>query len=338
MKKRLFLIKVIMVFCTVVLLVTTATSVKANDTGNAQNSMSLGVSPAIFELVLEPGVEKSTKIFVHNNTDSPIPIKAQVLNFIPSESLSELTKEQLQVFDASTWFEVEPYDFILQPETYQEVLVKVNPPEDAQPGGNYATVFFQPLLADNLISAQNTYVTAKIGVLALLKVKGDIIESAQVKDFTASPKAPFGPTEFNITLENTGNIHLLPTGTIAVKNMFNKEVGTFDLKPSIVLPHTGKNFSAEWDQRWILGKYTASVQITYGSDPVTLIEDEIIFWAVPWLFIITVVLPLTMLLTTLIIFRRRFFMAVKVLTGKAYIPMKEKNKKINSNFEGGESH
>jgi hypothetical protein len=281
-----------------------------------QDPTALGVSPAIFELVLEPGGEKTTQIYVFNYTRVPLPIKAQVQNFIPSESIAELTAGERAIFDASEWFTVEPSDFILQPEREQEVTITIEAPEGTQPGGHYATVFFQPLLPADIISPESTYLTAKVGVLAFLLVKGDIVTEANITELSVKPFSGRGPVDFDVILKNTGNVHLLPSGIVRVKNVFGNEVGEFSIKPVIVLPHTERVLSAKWDKKFLWGRYTAEAEITYGSENKITVSGEQVFWVVPWLQILLTIIPLTLLSMTFIIFRRRILPALRILLGK----------------------
>ncbi|MCJ7829497.1 hypothetical protein MUP50_00185, partial [Patescibacteria group bacterium] len=139
------------------------------------NQSALGIAPAIIELVLDPGKRKETKVSVFNITNFPLPIKGHVKSFLPENS-----SDSSEIFDASSWFKLEPSDFILQPRENKEIKIIVKPPLKAEPGGHYATIYFQPLLPVEVLSPQTAYLTARIGVLAFLIVKGEITEEASL--------------------------------------------------------------------------------------------------------------------------------------------------------------
>ena len=281
------------------------------------NQSALSVAPAIIELVLKPGEVKETKISIINVTNFPLPIKGNAKAFI-SEDILITGTESKEMFDASSWFLLEPSDFILQPRETKEVKVVVITPVGAEPGGHYATIYFQPLLPVEVLSPQTTYLTARVGVLTFLIVKGDINEKASLGDLQTASFRQFGPVEFKIPFKNEGNIHLTPSGEILIKNFRGREVTKLTFSPKIILPQSSKEIETIWDKRFLLGKFTAQAKIVYGSEYKRL-ERTINFWVIPWLPILMIITLLTLLLTFFILVRRRFILAIKVLLGKAEI-------------------
>ena len=277
----------------------------------------LSVAPAIIELVLKPGEVKETKISITNVTNFPLPIKGAVKAFIMEDILITGT-ESKEMFDASSWFLLEPSDFILQPRETKEVEVMVITPVGAEPGGHYATIYFQPLLPVEVLSPQTTYLTVRVGVLAFLIVKGDINEKASLGDLQTAGFRQFGPVEFKIPFKNEGNIHLTPSGEILIKDFRGRELVKLTFSPKIILPQTSKEIETTWDKRFLLGKFTAQAKIVYGSEYKRL-EKTINFWVIPWLPILIGVFLLTMFLVFFILVRRRVFLAIKVLLGKAEV-------------------
>lgn len=278
----------------------------------------LGVSPAIFELVLEPGTEKTETLRIFNVTNFPLPIKASVRNFTPKEDIPEEAKK---TFDASAWFTLEPTDFILQPKENKIITVTISPPKEAEPGGHYATVYFQPLLPIEVLSPQTAYLTARIGVLSFLIVKGDIQEQASLTSWKTERFKQFGPINLNLQLKNEGNVHLLPAGEVTIWDWQNKEVVKVPLTPSQILPQTTKQFSFVWPKRYLLGKFLAQAQLSFGSEQQKLTSEKIAFWVIPWLPLTLAFFFLTLSSLLLIIVRRRLKLAWLVLLGR------EKNKK-----------
>jgi len=282
----------------------------------------LSVAPAIIELVLKPGEVKGTKISITNVTNFPLPIKGTVKAFIREDILTT-GPESKEMFDASSWFLVEPSDFILQPREIKEIKVVVITPVGAEPGGHYATIYFQPLLPVEVLSPQTTYLTVRVGVLAFLIVKGDINEKASLGDLQTAGFRQFGPIEFKIPFKNEGNIHLTPSGEILIKDFRGRELAKLTFSPKIVLPQSSKEIETRWDKRFLLGKFTTQANVVYGSEYKRL-EKTINFWVIPWLPILIGVFLLTMFLVFFILVRRRFILAIKVLLGKAEISESKK--------------
>ena len=284
------------------------------DMQNPQSA--LGVSPAIIEIILDPGQSTTEIVTVFNITNFPIPVKGLAHNFTVNEKLS-LTEDQANIFNASQWIGLEPADFILQPNQEQEIIVTINTPENAEPGGHYATVYFQPLIPAEFISQQNTFLTARVGILTFFIVKGDIREEVNIKNLLTKNLHQSGPIIFDVPIINTGNVHIIPTGFVTIKNMAGKETAKLEISKGAVLPGTERILTAQWPKKLLFGKYSAQVAITYSADNRISQSPEITFWVVPWVMIIIIILSLTVVYLLLTIMRTRIVLALKILLGKA---------------------
>jgi hypothetical protein len=291
MNKKRYFISLFLFFCAI------------RPTSAFSPQTALGVSPAIIEQVVEQKKIHTAKIFVFNVTNFPLPIKSSVRSFIPH-------------LDASSWIEVDPADFILQPRERKEIKITIKPPNKTEPGGHYAVVYFQPLVPVENLSPQTAYLSARVGALIFLVVKGDMVEKAVVSDLKTVKFQEKSPISFQINFKNQGNIHLLPSGNVRIFNWQGKKIDELSLKPEIVLPKTARTFRAVWQKKYLIGKFFAAAQINYGSEHLKLQAGRIEFWVVPWLPLITLIGGLTIIIIFFILIRKRLFLAVKVLIGK----------------------
>jgi hypothetical protein len=278
----------------------------------------LGVAPAIIEVVLEPGKTKTTTVSVFNITNFPLPVKGSIRAFLNEDSLIGSQAAAKETFDASSWFKLEPSDFILQPREKREIKIIIVAPKKAEPGGHYATVYFQPLLPVEVLSPQTAYLTARIGVLSFLIVKGNIEEKGDFGELKMKKFQQFGPINFKVSFQNQGNIHLTPSGEIKIKNWRGREVTKINLTPKTILPQTVRELEGIWQKKYLLGKFTAQITILFGTENKKL-EKEIVFWVIPWLPLLLLITPLTSLVIFFILIRKRVGAAFKVLLGKADI-------------------
>lgn len=281
------------------------------------STQSMSISPAILELILEPGKTSTSEMLLVNNARVPLPIKANVQNFTLNESFigsSEGLSEN--IYDASAWFDIEPSEFIIQPGEEKSIEVTVNTPKDAEPGGHYATIFFQPLIPEGMVSRSSTQLTTKVGALVLSIVSGDIKEKASIGKLEGPSLFRKGPINFEIPINNEGNIHILPAGQLFIRNSKGELVQSLLLQPSSVLPKTQKLFSFTWDKKLLIGKYTALAEIKYGSENIELISNEYTFWVFPWISTFVIICVLTSLIFFFRLTYRNFSKAVSVLIGR----------------------
>ncbi len=273
----------------------------------------LAVAPAIIEAIIEPGGEPTQKdITIQNTTNFPLPIKGQVGAFISSEPI----KYDLQkTFDASKWFRLDPSDFILQPKESKVIKVSIESPPSTEPGGHYATIFFQPLIPSGVITNSTTISLARVGVLTFLIAPGDIISQLELLDLT-SPRFQLSlPLEFKLQFSNTGTVHLNPTGTVKIYNIFGKQIDAINLPPSIILPGTIKDIPLTWNGNNKIGKFTLKSDLYWGDNQ-QLKPVEHIFWILPLHIIIPSLILLTFMVKMFIVGKDRIKLAIQVLQGK----------------------
>lgn len=275
----------------------------------------LAVSPAIIEEVLEPGKPTAFTVKVNNVTNFPLPVKGFVKDMtIQGAQLDDAAKEKL---DASRWFTIEEPDFILQPNQTRTVRGTIQTPADAAPGGHYATIYFQPLVPQEALSAATAYISSRVGTLAFLVVKGDIERKATLgKPLSASTHMGHGPVTFSFTLDNPGNVHILPSGSVVVYDWQGEKVGAFDIPPGLILPDTAKTYDFEWQPPQLIGKYTAGLTVRYDTDHPPLTSKSGDVFIMPWVeaLILAVVAAGGLLLVAKT--RRRWRSAWLVLRGK----------------------
>lgn len=284
-----------------------------------ENKSALSVGPALLEQILTPGAETQTKVLVSNLTTMPLPIKSQVSGFLSKE---EFPVDKKYVFDASSWIYIEPTDFILQPNEQKEILITIKTPEEAAPGGHYATIYFEPLIPVVALSPQTTYSLARVGVLTFLVVRGEIIEkgslgAVKIKNFYQS-----GPIKMEIALKNEGNVHLLPTGKISITDWRGKQVASLTSSPALVLPDTTRDLVFNWDKKYPIGKFRFEGELIFGNDQQKKSFGSFSFWVIPILPLLIPFLLLTAFFIIVILIRRRLLLALKILF------MKNINKEI----------
>jgi len=116
----------------------------------AQNiSPSLSVSPHTFDLTVLPGETRTGKIKVGNRSEVPLPILTKTVDFSAAGEEGEMAFDELSQdisFASRKWIKIENPNFILNPGETKEVYFTIQVPENAEPGGHYATFLFEPQL------------------------------------------------------------------------------------------------------------------------------------------------------------------------------------------------
>lgn len=287
----------------------------AQQAGQNPSQSALAVSPAIMEHVLERGKATPFTVQVSNVTNFPLPIKAMVRSFTVQSA--ELEKTERARLDASSWFAIEEPDFILQPNQVRTVKGVIKPPADATPGGHYATVFFQPLVPQEVLSPSTAYLNSQVGVLTFLIVKGDVTKSATLSNPLQAPGlVRGGPIDFTFSIRNTGNVHIMPTGRVAIYGRDGAQVASVELPEGAILPDAAKDYTLTWDAAVALGNYRAELEVTYGEGDAKLPAASVRLWVVPWVEIIAAAAGGGIVVFITIKTRHRWGRAWRILRGK----------------------
>jgi hypothetical protein len=281
----------------------------------------LTISPPVKEMVGDPGETVNGMVKVYNETDQDITVYSSLSDFSAKEGeggepqLIE-TKDN-DVKSLSSWIDVSKGPFEIKPLDWQNVVFQVKIPKDAEPGGHYAAIFFGP----DAPNAQEGAVSLnyRAGSLVLLKVSGEVKEEGRVKEFTTRFKKKFFshiPVNFELRVENKGNVHFKPTGAVEILNIFGGKITEISIiKNSAggnVLPKSTRKYDITWGEteeknipqgfwniaryQWknfYIGQYKAMAIISMPKGQLENVSTS--FWIIPWQLIIIIVFVLTLL-------------------------------------------
>lgn len=271
----------------------------------------LGISPAILEHIAYPVNTISTQVIIANNTHFPLPIKGSIRPFLATEKIEEPLASR---YDASQWIELEPADFILQPGERKAISVFITAPEDAEPGGHYATIIFEPLIPREALAYDSTISLARISSLVLLSVPGEIQPSLRIEGWTLPKTQTFGPVTTNLTIANDGNIHLVPTVTIDLYNIWGRKLDSQTTDNVTILPGTERSINFESKQHSWFGPHYLQAEVSYGSDKIIIKSRSPTVWFIPWPYLCVILIILTLSLKLFIVGRKRLKLAWRILT------------------------
>lgn len=264
--------------------------------------------PPMLEFGLTKGEPTKTTIKIYNETAAPVELYTEVRNFTASGETGQpaFNFTDTEQTGLSTWVSVPTGPITVNPGDRYEVPVTINTPTDADPGGHYAAVFFTTSPpADGQVK-----IASKVGTLLLADVDGQITESGTITEFnTVDNQKAFTrlPVTFFAMFSNTGNIHLRPTGTVTVTNMFGKEQAslTFNSSNGATLPSSIRRYETTWEKQSVaettgnawasfwneysnerenfaIGRYKVNIRVTAGTNSDVAASSTTTFWVFPW--------------------------------------------------------
>jgi len=263
----------------------------------AQQGLTFTVTPPLFQLNLQPGESWTSGIRVVNGNPYDITVYAEPVLFRPSgeegrplfylpEGDASLAPDQTTL---AGWITVPQTALTIPREQTITVPIAIIVPKDAAPGGHYAALLIgtrppQTSLEDGTVS-----VTSSIASLIFLRIAGNVIEDARIREFSTEKLMYERPeAQLSLRFENMGNVHLRPQGDITIYNMFGKKRGYIPVNQATdygnVLPGSVRKFTFTWEGdpgAWDIGRYRAEATLGYGEEAKQFAQATQYFYVLP---------------------------------------------------------
>lgn len=302
--------------------------------GSVATAKALTISPPSIEFTVQPGNQAEFVVKLYNESTE----KAEL--FMDATTFTAGTDEGIPAYnfatpkeDIATWVKLDPKAIVLEPQGRQEVTIAIDVPANAAPGGHYGIVAFSsvPPTAAGAEKPQ-VAISQGIGTLLLVRIEGDVVESAALTSFVTQAKYNHLPATFDLVYQNTGNIHLKPTGTITITGMSKKVAATLTVnsKKTSTLPKSSRSYSAVWGNEgtvqttagnawatfwqaysneranYAFGKYTATLALTAGQSGAVATNATATFWVIPWHILLVWIIAIILLIILLIFLVKRY--------------------------------
>lgn len=260
----------------------------------------LTISPARAEVTGDPGEMLTESFLIINDQDSEQTYYTSVENF-DSQGESGTPNFIASKEGLPSWIKVEEKVTLKKGERVK-VPYTINIPTDADAGGHFAAIFLStvpPSLVDGQVS-----VGAKVGMLVLLKVTGDVKEGGGLLSFTIKEgKKVLSslPLDFVYRFSNSGNDRVKPEGEIVIRNTFGIETARINANTAQgnILPGSVRRFEVRYGENkapepsapffdhvsyqmnnFSLGMYTATLNLKFGNTGMA--ESKIVYFMFPW--------------------------------------------------------
>ncbi len=276
--------------------------------GNA--GQGLEISPPLLDLKLNPGQILHTTIRLRNVTTGPLVAKAQLNDFVAAGEDGQpkllLNENEQSPYSIKSWLSTIPA-ITLQPKEQKPIPITITVPKNAGPGGHYGVVRFTGTPPG--VEGAGVSLNASIGTLILVNVSGNVVEQANISDMYTMQNGKhrwlfeYGPVSLVEKIQNTGNTHVKPSGTVRVVNMLGKDTATFKLNENggNVLPGSTRKFEQVLGNKFLIGRYKVQADVVYGSTG-KIVSRTISFWVIPYKLILIIIL----IIVLLIFFMRRY--------------------------------
>lgn len=243
------------------------------------------LSPARMEIFLQPGESTNRNIEIVNRSGEELIIALSVEDFTGNELGSvQLMGEEKGPYSLKDFVYFEEREFTLWQGERAIVPIAINLPVDVEPGGLYASVL---AAAKRLETGENSASgvvkpVARLGALLFVRVEGNGVDKGELVDFSAK-KIFFkrGDIDFQVTYENSGNVHQAPYGEIAIRNFRENTLGVIEVDPWFIMPGFRRTRELVWENNLGFGRYSAELTLYKNYDN-QVDGERIVFWIIPW--------------------------------------------------------
>lgn len=277
------------------------------------------ISPANLELSLSPGESTTQKMTIVNRLGRTATFSVSKEDFVGSDDPDKATvfldDESAGITSAKNWVLPETYSFTLNQGDRISLPLEIKAPDNAVAGSHYAAVFAS-VAGEESEAKDKVKLISRVGMLVLINIAGENRESGEITEFKTDKKFyKNGPINFSTVFKNTGNIYERVKGEISIKNILGSEIGRVSLKEWVVLSDSSRRQTGIWDRKWLLGKYTAHLETTYGLGGNLKDNKDVVFYVFPWHIALIILLVLIVL-----------FYLFKYIFGKIEIRLRDDKK------------
>lgn len=267
----------------------------------------LKIGPTVIDLSANPGESLSGSVLLENDSDTITALKPTTL-----DARADINEGGYAAYDKPTetstlskWLSFKDIEITLQPREKRNAVFFVNVPKEGSVGGHYAAIGW---LSDVVAPKESGAAVGGFPVVNIaLDVLGKTVEKGDVVSFsTINNKSNYDklPVSFVTRINNGGNRHFKPQGSIQVKNMFGSVVANLPLNETNgggnVLPMSTREFNNEWVGEFAFGKYTAVLTANLAGAGTKTASYEL--WVMPagllvlWLIIALIIIVILVLL------------------------------------------
>ncbi len=269
-------------------------------------TQALTVSPARLEVTVDPGVSSSQEITIVNEQDVDQVYYTSVENF-EAQGESGTPNFSSRKEGLASWIQIAESVTIKKGEK-MKIPFSITVPQGTDAGGNFAAIFLStipPAAGEGEVS-----VGAKVGMLILLKVSGDIKEDAGVISFLLKNESRVVtslPVDFVYRFSNNGNDRVKPVGTTTIRNMIGMTTKELNANPNEgnSLPNSIRRYELTWGEEkalpvsasffshvsyqmrnFALGVYFANLDLSYGTNKTA--SNSLTFFVLPWHLLVVI--------------------------------------------------
>jgi hypothetical protein len=194
------------------------------------------------------------------------------------------------------WLDLSPEQVSILPGQAATITATIHNDSTLGPGGHYAAIIMT-LNNDKATASDSIQVQQKVSALLFATKTGGEVYDMRLASVQHDGNWHQLPGIFTLLFKNTGNVDVIPRGTVRVLGPNGKVAskGTINEASAYVLPETSRQMAVQAHATgmttWLPAKYTIEVAYRYDGHPTFATQKiGITYWNVPHLLLLIVAL------------------------------------------------
>lgn len=250
----------------------------------------VSITPAVIDETLDPGVEKQYSVTLENinNAEQTFYLFTRNIKGVRDGGVPIFAENEYERtgFELSDWIELPVKEVTIPGREKSTIQFTMRVPQEASPGSHFGGVFIS--VDPPEIENSGAAVGYQVANIVSIRVSGDAVEEADIRQFSTS-KFFYGSqnVDFEVRIENKGNVLVRPSGPLEIYNMLGNKVGSliFNEEQFAVFPHDTREFKdIKWEGNSVgFGRYEAILSPVYGEEGAKrTMSSTVTFWILPW--------------------------------------------------------
>lgn len=254
----------------------------------AQSGAGIGITPAIIEKSADPGTQQRHEVTVNNlsGIDQKYYVYVRDIVGVKNDNSPVYADEGAEStgYEMSSWVILDVTEIDVPAQGQARVGFFINVPESASPGSHFGAIFIS--VDPPRLRSTGAAVGYEVANIISIRVAGEADIRSEIRQFSTDQYI-YGATDVNFELhiENQGNVLVRPTGPVEITNMFGKQVAllTFNESQGAVFPKAVREYQFNWEgEGFGFGRYEARVSPLYGEDgSKKTLSSTVSFWVLP---------------------------------------------------------
>ena len=263
---------------------------------SAQENSGITLIPATIEEAAEPGgvISETLKVTNESPIDREFFVYTRDIKGVEGGGMPIFSEEGAEPtgYEMTEWIELSAETITVPAESSVDLSVIINISDNATPGSHFAGIFIS--VEPPRFRQTGAAVGYQVAAIVSIRIQGDIIDTARIRSFSTD-KLIYDRknVNFNVTIENQGNILIRPRGPMSITSMFSAEPEVMVVNESLagVFPGTMRDIEFTWEAEGLgFGRYEAVLALAYdGMNGQRTIDATLVFWIFPTKVVLTII-------------------------------------------------